>query len=73
MVTESIVQKLRERYPGVHPMIFHRSVERARSDGDLFDILDTFPEKYPVVWCEDSYRWIITDDIYQTEEFLGEL
>jgi len=73
MVTESIVEKLRERYPNIHPMIFHRSVERAKSDGDLFDILDSFPEKYPVVWCESTCRWVVTDDIYQTEEFFGEL
>ena len=73
MITESIVQKLRERYPSIHQIIFHRSIERARSDGDLFDILDSFPERYPVAWCESSYRWIVVDDIYQTDEFFGEL
>jgi len=73
MVTDSIVDKLRDRYFAIHPMIFHRSVERARSDGDLFDILDSFPEKYPVVWCELTYRWVVVDDICQTDEFFGEL
>lgn len=72
MLSEIIVSKLRERHPEIHPIIFHRSVERAKSDGDLFDILDSFPQKYPIVWCESTHRWIHTNDIYQTEEFFGE-
>ena len=76
MVTDLIIQKFRERYPNVHPLMFHRSIERARSDGDLFDILDSIPnepKEYPLVWDEKLYRWVVTNDIYQSEEFLGEL
>lgn len=73
MLTDSLVGKLKERYPDLHPLIFHRSLERAKSDGDLFDILDSFPKKFPVVWCETSCRWVVTNDAFQSEEFLGEL
>lgn len=73
MISEEIVSKLRERYSNIDPFIFHRSLERAKSDSDLFDILDSFPAKYPVVWCELSRRWVHTNDIYQIEDFLGEI
>jgi hypothetical protein len=73
MVSDEIIEKLKERYKGIHPLMFHRSVERAKSDGDLFDILDSMPNKYPILWCETTYRWVTIDDIYQTENFLGEL
>ena len=73
MVTDLIIQKFSERYPNIHPLIFHRSIERARSDGDLFDILDSIPKEYPLVWDEKLYRWVTTNDVYQSEEFLGEL
>lgn len=69
MITSSIIQKLKERYKDLHPLLFHRSIERARSDGDLFDILDSIPKEYPLVWCEKSHRWIFTDDLCQLEEF----
>lgn len=72
MLTEEITQKLRERYPDLPPMIFHRSMERAKSDGDLFDILDSFPKIYPVVWSDTAYRWLSTKDVYQTGSFFTE-
>lgn len=34
------VVKIKERYNQIHPLIVHRSMERAKSPGDLFDILD---------------------------------
>lgn len=71
MLTNDIVEKLRIRYPNLHPLIFHRSLERARNDADLFDILDSFVESYPIVWCEETHRWITSDDILQTKEFLN--
>lgn len=59
--------KLRERY-ALHPLLFRRSVERAKTDGDLFDILDTIPKKYPLVWC-DQGRWVEVDDLYLSKGF----
>lgn len=69
MIEESVLQGLREKYPNIHPLIFHRSKERAKSAGELFDILDAFPYEYPVVWNEESKRWVKTKDIYQAMTF----
>lgn len=74
MLDANVVAKLKERYPNLHPMIFHRSVERARSLGHLFDILETVPEGFPLVWTDsDEGRWSICTDIYQSHEFFEEL
>lgn len=63
-----LIERLKDRYPNIHPLIFHRSVERAKSPGDLFDILDTFQQDFPVVWDAESRRWVKTDNIHQKEE-----
>jgi hypothetical protein len=63
------VQKaLRKRYEKLHPLIFQRSLERARSDGDLFDLLDAFPDKFPVIWNQEQRRWDHTGDLLQDGE-----
>jgi hypothetical protein len=69
MLDPKVVEKLKEKYPNLHPLLFHRSVERAKSNGDLFDILDTVPEKYPVRWCERECRWIEVNDLYLLDDF----
>lgn len=69
MFDQNLLLKLRERYDKLDPLLFHRSVERAKTPGDLFDILDTVPEKFPLIWCEESRRWITTEDMYQSEHF----
>lgn len=53
-----VITKLRERYLQIHSTIFISSMEKARSPGDLFDILDTFPGKYPISWDEITHRWV---------------
>jgi len=69
MIDENILDGLRARYSSIHPLIFHRSVEKASSPGDLFDILDLFPEKYPVIWSEEDHRWVTTNDLVQINKF----
>ncbi len=60
------VQKaLKKRYYFIHPLIFHRSLERAKTDGELFDILETIPEEMPIIWNDDTKRWINTEDLLQ--------
>jgi|GEM_PF-4790010 len=74
MLDTNVVTKLKERYPSLHPMIFHRSVERAKSLGHLFDILETVPEGFPLVWSDaNGGCWSICTDIYQSREFFEEL
>jgi hypothetical protein len=72
MLDSAIIEQLRIRYPDCHPLLFHRSVERAKSNGDLFDILDTIPNNYPIVWCESTNRWITAIDLYLSDGFFEE-
>ena len=56
------VEKMQERYSGIHPLIFHRSVERAKNAVELFDILETFLDKYPLVWDNEIRNWVPFSD-----------
>lgn len=69
MLDEKVVASLRNRYSNIHPLIFHRSTERAKTNGDLFDILDTIPDSYPIIWDEKLYRWVTTEDLLQSKDF----
>ncbi len=53
-----VVRKLRDRYKNIPQVIFVRSLEKAKSLGDLFDILDTFPNNFPVQWDDTSRQWV---------------
>jgi hypothetical protein len=66
MLDKNTVEKLKERYKNIHPLIFHRSLERSRTIVELFDILDSFPEKYPVIWNEEEKCWSYTPDLFQS-------
>lgn len=63
-----VVGKLLERYGHLHPLILRRSVERVKTLGELFDVLDSFPIAFPVVWNESERRWTTTD-LLQTRKF----
>lgn len=72
MLDPNIVDKLKERYSNVHPLIFHRSQERAKTAGELFDILDSIPDQYPLIWCESSHRWLVAKDLFIIDDFFEE-
>ena len=72
MFNKVVLQKLKEKYARLHPLMFQRSCERARSQGDLFDILDTAP-KLPAVWCHKESRWVHVDDMFSTRETKTEM
>ena len=72
MIDSNIKEKLRSRYPDVHSLIFYRSIERSKTNGQLFDILDTMPDKFPIVWCEENNCWIAAKDLYLSNEFCEE-
>lgn len=58
-----IVDKLRARYAGVHPVVFQRMLERAATEVELFDILDTFSADYPIAFDADARRLVPAKDI----------
>lgn len=70
MIEENVLIGLRNRYPDVHPLIFHRSVEKAKSGGELFDILETIPVNYPIIWSEEWRQWVTTGDIFQAQAYI---
>ena len=57
---EEIQNALKNRYPHIHPLIFHRCVEKALSDVELFDMLETIPD-LPIVWDDSQRKWVNTD------------
>lgn len=69
----NLTDKLKERYSDINSLIFQRSVDRAKSDVELFDILDTIPSTYPIIWDEKENRWVHTDDIFQSQSFREKL
>ena len=69
MFDQSLLDKLKERYSQVHPLMFQRSVEKAKSAGELFDILDLISQDYPLIWDENERRWVSTKDIFQISKF----
>lgn len=56
MIDNKILEGFKERYKDLNPLLFHRSVEKCHSPGDLFDILESIPS-FPVVWNDGEHRW----------------
>lgn len=67
MLDLSVVSKLKSRYPHLHPLLVHRSVQRAKSLGELFDILESVPDDFPVTWNEKTRTWENTKDMLQVD------
>lgn len=59
------------RYSHIHPLIFHRSCAYAKTPGDLFDILESIPEKYPIVWNEKVRQWVFVENMHDLHKCLG--
>ena len=64
---DEVQKALRKRYPNIHPLMFQRSCEKAKSNGELFDILESIPDQYPVVWNDEKKEWAKTD-LLQVDE-----
>jgi hypothetical protein len=60
---QEIVAKLRERYGTIHPVLFQRMLDRAKNEVELFDILDTAPATFPLVWDINGRRLTAAMDI----------
>lgn len=66
---EQVVTRLKEKYNSLHPLVFSRSMERAKGPGNAFDILESIPKNLPMVWSVDLGRWVETEDLTQSREF----
>lgn len=65
---DSGIETLKKRYSNLHPLVFHRSVERARNLSDLFDILEQIPNKSPIIWDETQRLWVHNTDVMSHEK-----
>jgi hypothetical protein len=61
------LSNFRAKYAGVHPLVFQRSIEKAVSALDLFEILETIPSGPPFSWDEETRSWVSDEDIMVTE------
>jgi len=69
MVTDiELLEKLKERYNTVDPIVFLKTVGLAKTSGELFDILEDIPKNYPIVWNPDIRKWVNTIDLYCFEQ-----
>lgn len=62
---DDVQKALKERYSHLHPLMFERSLEKAKSNGELFDFLDGMPKEYPIIWDDEKRTWIKTDNLLQ--------
>ena len=69
IINEKTLNSFRIRYINIHHLIIQRTVDKVETQGELFDILEDFPNTYPVVWNVKSKRWSHTDDITQEDNF----
>jgi hypothetical protein len=62
---DEVQNALKLRYSDIHPLIFQRSLEKSNSNGELFDILEGLPKKFPIIWDPSTCRWKHTEDLLQ--------
>lgn len=62
--TAKTLDGLRRRYPAMHPLIFQRTVERANSGGEAFDILEGVPAVFPMMWDDEIRQWVTPKDMW---------
>lgn len=67
MGMNEVQEAMKERYAHLHPLIFQRSLERSKDDSELFDILETIPDEFPIVWDDEKRSWVSTEDLIQSE------
>jgi hypothetical protein len=57
------IEAFRKRYHHLHPLVFCRSLEKAKNAMDLFEILESVPRKLPFSWDEKKRVWTKDQDI----------
>lgn len=62
-VDDKLSESLKKRYSHLHPLLVQRSLERAVSMVDLFEILEGVPKKPPFSWDDEKHAWVKESDI----------
>jgi len=71
IMKREVIRKLRERYLNVPQVLFICSLQKAKTLGDLLDILDTFPADFPVEWDGQERRWVTNWNLFPRSHFVG--
>ena len=61
---DKVQEALQKRYQ-THILLFHRSLEYAKTNGELFDILETMPKQMPITWDQEERAWVKTNLLQQ--------
>ena len=64
---DPVLRNFKAKYAYVHPLVLHRSVERAKSFLNLFEILESLPKDGPFSWSEGDAAWVRDDDVMAIE------
>jgi hypothetical protein len=64
---EATIANFRARYSGLHPLVFQRSLEKASSAIELFEILQSVPVSPPYSWDESRRSWVPDQDVMAVE------
>lgn len=64
---DPILANFRSKYAHVHPLVLHRSVERASSTLNLFEILEGVPKEGPFSWDDSKRMWVRDEDVTARE------
>lgn len=60
---DPVLCNFKAKYAHVHPLVFHRSVERAKSFLNLFEIMEALPKDCPFSWSDSVGMWVRDDDM----------
>lgn len=66
-IDDSTLANFRAKYSWLHPLVFQRSLERAVSALDLFEILESAPKDPPFSWDEGARSWRRDEDVRGVE------
>lgn len=64
---EEFISSLQQRYKDLSPLVFQRSVERAKTKVELFEILEDIPD-FPFSWSEKKRKWVREKDLFQVKK-----
>lgn len=65
-IEDAALANFRAKYSHVHPLAFQRSLERAGTALELFEILESMPLP-PFSWDESRRSWVRDEDVMGVE------
>ena len=68
-ISPELLDKLKQRYDSLYPLIFYRSIQKAKTLSELFDLLESCPKALPIVWDDSENKWIHTNDLVLVSKF----